>query len=131
MKKILIMCLIALGMMFTSCNNSETNYDDLITEEIYSPYNMFDSIIDLDVNRGRDGKGHVSCEIFQTLHEKEGLAKMWSYDVVYVVSETPIFDGMDITETDTKRFKIIGTYTYYTLEDKRKVVPVIMLLDVN
>lgn len=122
MKKILFMCLIALGMMFTSCNNSETNYDDLITKETYSPYNKFDSIVEFD--------GHSRYEVFQVLYENEGLAEFIG-DVVYIVSETPIYDGLEIRETENKKFHIMGTYTYYTVEDKRKVIPVIMLLDVN
>ena len=126
MKKILFMCLIALGMMFTSCNPPEIqplhNYDDLTTEETYSPYNMFDSIVEFN--------GHSTYTVFQVLYENEGLATFIN-DVVYIVSETPIYDGLEIRETENKKFHIMGTYTYYTVGDKRKVVPVIMLLDVN
>lgn len=122
MKKILIIFLMVFGMAFTSCNNSETNYDDLNTEETYSPFNRFDSIVDFD--------GNSRYEIFQVLYENEGLAS-YAGDVVYIVSETPIYDGLEIKETESKKFHIMGTYTYYTVEDKRKVVPVIRLFDIK
>ena len=118
MRKILFMCLIALGMMFTSCNNSETNYD-----EIHSPYyNEFDSIVEFD--------GYSSYRVFQVLHENEGLAECLG-DFVYIVSETPIYDGLEIRETENKKFHIMGTITYYTVEHNRKVVPVIKLYTVE
>lgn len=123
MKKILLMCLIALGMVFISCNNKQLETTEEIepkTENYVNPFNRFDEPKDFD--------GHSFYEVFQTLHEYEGLASCVG-DIVYIVNDEPIYDGLRIEETKTKKFKLVGTYTYYTVEDKRKVVPVIMLMD--
>lgn len=123
MKKILLMCLIALGMMFISCNNKQLETieePETKIETFNSPFNVFDEPKDFD--------GHSFYEVFQTLGEYEGLANCIG-DIVYIVYNEPIYDGLRIEETKTKKFKLIGTYTYYTIEDKRKVVPVIMLID--
>lgn len=124
MKKILLMCLIALGIMFISCNNTQLQPLEETEPEsetvINSPFNVFDE--------PKDFNGHSFYEVFQTIGEYEGLANCLG-DIVYIVYNEPIYDGLRIEETKTKKFKLVGTYTYYTVEDKRKVVPVIMLID--
>ena len=114
MRKTLIYFLIVLGILFTSCNRSGS-------------FTRFDTITGFD--------GYDSYEIFQVLHEKEGLAS-WlgnsnAQDVVYIVSDIPIYNGMRINEEEGRKFKMLGTFSYKTVWGENLVIPVIMLFDTN
>ena len=114
MRKIFIAFLIVLGISYTSCNRSGT-------------FTRFDSITEFD--------GYNSYEIFQVLNEKEGLASWlgnsYAQDVVYIVSDMPIYNGMRIKETEKQEFKMLGTFSYKTTSGEKLVIPVIKLFDVN
>ena len=115
MKKVLITILVVLSILFTSCNRSGT-------------FNRFDNITEFD---GKD-----SYEIFQVLHEKEGLASWlgyysWTQDVVYIVSDRPIYNGMRISESEKQEFKMLGTFSYKTNSGEKLTIPVIQLFDVD
>ena len=114
MRNILFAFVFILGISFTSCNRSGT-------------FNKFDTITEFD--------GYDSYEIFQVLHEKEGLASwlgaLYTEDVVYIVSDTPIYNGMRIKENEKQEFKMLGTFSYKTVDGENLVVPVIKLCDIN
>ncbi len=114
MRKILIIFLLILGITFTGCNSSGT-------------FNKFDTVTEFD--------GYDSYEIFQVLHEKEGLASWlgsnYTEDVVYIVSDAPIYNGMRIKENEKQQFKMLGTFSYKTVGGENLVIPVIQLFNIN
>ena len=52
-------------------------------------------------------------------------------NVVYIISDKPIYNAMRIKENEKQKFKMIGTFSYKTSGGDNFVVPVIKLFDVN
>ena len=110
----MIVFLIVLGFSFTSCKSSGT-------------FMKFDNVTEFD--------GYNSYTIFKVLNEKEGLASVLgnsdAQNVVYIISDKPIYNAMRIKENEKQKFKMIGTFSYKTSGGDNFVVPVIKLFDVN
>lgn len=110
MKKILFMCLIALGMMFTSCNNQLSQLKLIKTSEIYSSIDE-------------------SFYIVKTINDSMGFAVddiSWSFDdteepeCVIITDELCYDDKSFYTYMDEGLWITVGTW-----KEKNKTYPVI------
>lgn len=67
-------------------------------------------------------------EIFQTLNKYEALARTRNFDVVKIVTENETYyDGKKLSG----KFHLIDTYTYVTVENNIKTIPVYTRIDDN
>ncbi len=71
---------------------------------------------------------YLNLEIFQTLGEYEALARTRNFDVVKIVTDNETYyDGKKLSG----KFRLIDTYTYITVSDNVKTIPVYTRIDDN
>ena len=112
----LLMCLIAIGFLFASCNNSLT--DSLELTEYAKQFHF-----NIDTTKTYD----MNIKVFQSLDDCECLAQECSNDllelyngqVLYYVSPDLVYDGKIIKE----KAYLFGTYHYVSNDNMNRVVP--------
>ena len=127
MKRVLFMCLTALGLVFYSCNNSAPSSKSVTKDRLepnYSP-ELIEWAKHYHLNIDTTKIYDIDIRVFQSLGDYECLAYEYggygAYDgkVLYYWSADMVYDEKIIKE----KAYLLGTYHYTTKKEIRKVVP--------
>lgn len=119
MNKILVMCFIAIMLIFGSCSNKGNE------KQKYEPqFSFFNEPKDIDF------LDSFECyEVFQTYKDKYGLAEGLMYGPELVLLETEgCYDGLEVCSDEDKTiFKAIGTFKYMSNDSVIRTIPIVKL----
>lgn len=132
MKKIVfLICIVAMGLLFNSCNNSnQTSTNEKVTEDIIEPEYPPELIemanqyhFNIDTSKTYD----IDIKVLQSIGDFECLAlecsdkrnKWYFGQLMYYWSSDMVYDDKIIKE----QAYLIGTYHYLTQDNTKKVVP--------